>query len=80
MNCGPPLLPPNGYIFFSNDTIEGLSISFICLTSYPETAIIYTTVCNQTGVWEPDPIDICQLGRCIIIIYTLDNSNTLDDD
>ena len=30
---------------------------FICLTSYPE--IVYTTVCNPAGDWEPHPIDIC---------------------
>ena len=67
MNCGPPLLPSNGYIVLSNDTIEGSSISFICLTPHSETVTLFITVCNQTGVWEPHPIDICQLGMFIMI-------------
>ena len=40
-----------------NDTIEGSSMFFICLTSDPE--VVYTTICNQEGDWEPRPADIC---------------------
>ena len=66
-NCGPPLFPKNGlaYIIFSNGTIEGSSISFVCLTSDPKIAI---TVCHQTGDWEPHPIDICQGGMYYYMI------------
>ena len=60
VNCGSPPLPPNGFIIVPNNTIEGSLMSFICLTSDPET--VYTTVCNQEGDWEPHPTDICQLG------------------
>ena len=62
VKCGPLLLPPNGYITYSNDTLEGASISFVCITAHSETAVVFTVVCNQMGHWEPSPFDICQLG------------------
>ena len=71
VNCGSPLLPPNGYIIQSNDTTEGSSISFVCLTAHPETAVVYTSTCNQAGDWEPRPTDICQLGMCDNIIVMI---------
>ena len=43
-------------------------MSFVCLTSHSETAIVYTTVCKQEGDWEPHPIDMCQLGMHNIYI------------
>ena len=68
-NCGPLLLPLNGYtIINSNDTLEGSSTTFVCLTAHPETAaVVYTSICNQAGFWEPLPTDICQLGMYMII-------------
>ena len=64
VNCGPLLLPLNGYaIINSNDTLEGSSTTFVCLTAL--TAVVYTSICNQTGDWEPLPTDICQFGIII---------------
>ena len=75
-NCGPLLLPLNVYtIINSNDTLEGSSTTFVCLTAHPETAaVVYTSICNEDGFWEPLPTDICQLGMYDnIFIITLSN-------
>lgn len=41
VNCGPSIIPPNGFITATNDTIEDSSISFICLASDPDSNCLH---------------------------------------
>lgn len=56
-NCGPLLPPPNGQTPPHTNTLQGARVTLICQSSLKENTT--TVICNQEGIWEPNPAEIC---------------------
>lgn len=60
MDCGPPVPPKNGLIFPYTSTLKEASVQFTCQTE--NVTSTRATVCNQMGIWEPNPAHVCESG------------------
>ena len=67
-NCGPPpSSPTNGHVLPYTNTLEGVTITYICWNIYQEenislcTEVNTTAVCNEHGNWELISQDLCSI-------------------
>ena len=64
----------SGFISPYTSTVEGARVKFACHLSPDPEEGLKTTICNQNGAWEPNPIDICETSQRelkIILLMTL---------
>ena len=60
--CGPPSLPPSGYIFPYTSTSDGAVVNFACQRSVlnqDENITVIAAICNKLGKWDPNPAEFC---------------------